>query len=500
MSRLNRKSDDFVLPEKQANNKSVSTGSAEHVEGRRSTKRKEGQLDTGQTQGWETVQRKLELLHQKARGDKKLRFNSIMHHVWNPLVLLRAYQNIKSSASAGVDGQTYDDYGANLNENLAKLSERLRQGGYHAKPVRRVYIPKADGKRRPLGIPVHEDKIVQRAVTMVLNTIYEADFQGFSYGFRPKRSQHQALDALYAGLMTRRVRWILDADIENFFGQVDHDWLIRFMQHRIADSRILRLIVKWLKAGIMVKGILTQAEEGTPQGGSISPLLANIYLHYVMDLWTQQWRTKKAQGELIIVRYADDAVLGFQHNMDCERYLAELKDRLAQFGLSLNLQKTRLLEFGRYAIPNRANRGEGKPETFDFLGFTHICGKTLQGNFTIIRHTIKKRLRTKVLLIKEELRKRMHMRIADTGKWLTRVLAGHYRYYGVSGNLDTMEQFRYQILVRWFSILKRRSQQRTLKWTDMDKIARQWLPRPKVYHDHPLERFGVITQGRSRMR
>lgn len=284
-----------------------------------------------------------------------------------------------------------------------------------------MYIPKVDGNRRPLGIPVLEDKIVQRAVTMLLKTIYEVDFQGFSYGFRPKRSQHQALDALYAGLMTRRVRWILDADIENFFGRVDHDWLIGFMQHRIADSRILRLIVKWLKAGIMEKGILTQAEECTPQGGSILPLWANIYLHYVMDLWTQQWRTKKAQGELVIVRYA---VLGFQQNMDCERYLADLKERFAQFGLSLNLQQTRLLEFGRYAIPNRANRGEGKPETFDILGFTHICGKTLQGNFTIIRHTIKKRLRTKVLLIKEELRKRMHMRIANTGKWLTRVLAG----------------------------------------------------------------------------
>ena len=500
MSNRDRKSDGPIVPRKQSNKELASTDSAENVEGRGSTKRKERQLDTGQTQRWVTVQSKLALLHQKARGDKRLRFNALMHHVWNPVVLEHAYRNIKGSASPGIDGQTYVSYGAKLSENLANLSERLRRGGYKAKPVRRVYIPKSDGKKRPLGIPVLEDKIVQRAVTMVLNTIYEADFQGFSYGFRPRRSQHQALDALYVGLMTRRVRWILDADIQNFFGQVNHEWLIRFMEHRIADTRILRLILKWLKAGVMEEGVITQAEEGTPQGGSISPLLANIYLHYVVDLWTQQWRKKKAQSEMVIVRYADDTVMGFQFKQDADSYLAGLKERLAQFGLSLHAEKTRMLEFGRYAAMNRKDRGQGKPETFDFLGFTHICGKNRRGEFTIIRHTIKKRMRAKVLQIKRELNKRMHSKIPETGVWLISVLNGYYRYYGVSGNTATLAQFRHQVFMRWFNVLKRRSQRRTLTWKDMSRFAKQWLPLPKVYHAHPLERFGVITQGRSRMR
>lgn len=304
---------------------------------------------------------------------------------------------------------------------------------------------------------------------MVLNAIYEADFLGFSYGFRPKRSQHQALDALYAGVMIRKVSWIVDADIQDFFGTVNHEWVIRFMEHRVADRRIIRLIQKWLKAGVMEERSLTYAEEGTPQGGSISPLIANIYLHYVLDLWTQQWRQKRAKGQVVVVRYADDAVVGFQHKWEAQRYLTELKERLAKFGLSLNEQKTRMLEFGMYAASRRRERGMGKPETFDFLGFTHICGKSRKGKFTIIRYTIKKRMREKVLSIKEELRRRMHRKVSETGKWLSSVLRGYFQYHGISGNIGTLGQLRYQILKRWFRILKRRSQQRRLNWSDMSR-------------------------------
>lgn len=494
MNKAGRKSDDLIVPKKQVNKETVQTGSAESVEGRGSTKGKEHRINTGQTQSWEAVQNKLMLLHQKAKVDKKLRFSSLMHHVWNPETLKRAYQNIKGSAAAGVDGQTYTEYGKTLEENLANLSERLKRGGYRAKPVRRAFINKRDGKQRPLGVPVLEDKIVQRASSLVLNAIYEADFLGFSYGFRPKRSQHQALDAVQAGVMTRKINWILDVDIQNFFGKVDHDWIIKFMEHRVADPRIMRLIRKWLKAGVMEDGVLTYAEEGTPQGGSISPLIANIYLHYVFDLWTQQWRQKKAKGQVVIVRYADDAILGFQNKWEADNYLMELKERLVKFRLALNEEKTRMLEFGRYASSRRKERGMGKPGTFDFLGFTHICGKTRKGEFKIIRYTIKKRMREKVLNIKQELRKRMHREISETGKWLSSVLSGYYRYHGVSGNIGTLDHFRYQILIRWFRILRRRSQQRTLNWDRMSKIAKQWLPTPRVYHTiHPLKQLGVIT-------
>ena len=493
MTKMDRKSDNSVVPVKGPNKGITKERPAEAVEGRELAKRKQMRHNTGQTQSWETVQSKLQLLHRKAKEDKQQRFSSLMHHVWNPVTLKQAYFSIESSAAAGVDGKTYKMYGEQLEQNLTDLSDRLKQRSYRAKPVRRVYIPKGNNQKRPLGIPVLEDRIVQKAVTIVLNAIYEADFLGFSYGFRSKRSQHQALDALYAGLMVRKVRWVLDSDIQNFFGTVNHEWMIKFIKHRIADTRVIRLIQKWLNAGVLEAGIITYAEEGTPQGGNISPLMANIYLHYVFDLWTQNWRQTKAQSEVIVVRYADDTVLGFQFQTDAEQYSHALNQRLNKFGLKLNEEKTRLIEFGRYATTNRSNRNAGKPETFTFLGFTHMCGTTRNGKFTIIRHTIKSRMRSKVQIIKEALRIRMHQKTVVTGKWLRTVLLGHYRYFGVSGNMQSMEQFRFQLLRHWLHMLRRRSQQRKFTWKQMDYLALKWLPCPKIYHLHPLERIGVIT-------
>ena len=294
--------------------------------------------------------------------------------------LLRwSFHQLKRRAAAGIDGVTWDQYEADLESNLADLHGRVQRGAYRAKPSRRQYIPKPDGRQRPLGIAALEDKIVQRAVVEMLNAIYETDFLGFSYGFRPGRSQHQALDALAIAIYRKKVNWILDADIRAFFDSISQEWLIRFLEHRIADRRLLRLIGKWLKAGVLEDGRLLTVERGTPQGAVISPLLANIYLHYVYDLWVHHWRRRLAQGEVIVVRYADDIVVGFQYRADAERFLDELRQRLEEFGLELHPEKTRIIEFGRFAHANRQARGLGKPETFAFLGFTHICGRTREG-------------------------------------------------------------------------------------------------------------------------
>ena len=423
-----------------------------------------------------------------------MKFTALMHHVYDIDMLRWCYLEIKRNAAPGVDKETWASYGEGLEENLRSLAVRLKNGAYKAKPVRRVYIPKADGKQRPLGVTALEDKIAQRAVVAVLNTIYEADFVGFSYGFRPKRSQHQALDALYVGMSSKRGGYILDADIRDFFNKIDREWLVKFIEHRVADKRIVRLIQKWLNAGVLEEGKIIFNEQGTPAGSSASPLLANIFLHYVYDLWVQQWRKQKARGDVIVVRFADDTVVGFQYESDAIQFQEELKKRLQKFGLELHPEKTRLIEFGRYAAERREKRNEGKPETFSFLGFTHICGKTRkEGKFMIVRQTIKKRIHAKIKEVKEELAKRMHDPVQEVGQWLRAVVTGHYRYYGVPGNYEAMSYFRHLISRSWSHSLRRRSQKGNITWVKMIKMINQWLPKPQIYHKYPKERMGVKT-------
>jgi group II intron reverse transcriptase/maturase len=436
----------------------------------------------------------LERVRQAAKGDKKWRFTALLHHIYNLYTLRRSYFSLKKEAAAGVDGETWRHYGETLEANLQDISERLQRGAYRAKPVRRVYIPKADGRQRPLGVPTLEDKIVQRAAVEVLNAIYETDFLGFSYGFRPGRSQHQALDALYTGLLTRKVNWVLDLDIRGFFDGISHEWLVKFVEHRIADRRVVRLIQKWLNAGVLEDGKRIRVEEGTPQGGSASPLLANVYLHYVFDLWVQAWRRKRARGDVIVVRFADDIVVGFQVRSDAERFWAELTERFRKFQLELHPEKTRLLEFGPFAVENREKRGEGKPETFNFLGFTHICGrKRSNGRFTVLRQTIRKRLQAKLSEVKAELERRMHAPIPEVGQWLRSVVGGHLRYYGVPMNEPALHIFRFQTGGLWHRALSRRSQNARIRWDRMRRLINRWLPPVRIYHDYPLRRMGVVT-------
>jgi len=354
-----------------------------------------------------------------------------------------------------------------------------------------VFIPKADGRQRPLGVTALEDKLVQRATVEVLNAIYETDFIGFSYGFRAGRSQHNALDALYTGLLTRKVNWVLDLYIRGFFVAIDHGWLVKFVEHRIADRRVVRLIQKWLNAGVLEDGTRTRSEQGTPQGGSASPLLANIYLHYVFDLWVQRWRRTQARGDVIVVRYADDAVVGFQYESDARRFHAELAERFSKFALELHPDKTRLIEFGRFAAENRKRRGEGRPETFDFLGFTHICGRTRKGWFTVLRQTMGQRIRRKLLDLKQELRLCMHRPVSEVGAWLRSVLVGHYRYYGVPNNRYALSRFWHEVVRLWFWVLRRRSQRTRITWERMGRLAMRWLPNPRVMHPYPSQRLRV---------
>lgn len=485
-----RKSDIPVVP-KKSSNKPDKMG-AEKMEGRGVPKENKRQQNMLRTLRRESVLSKLQLIHQKAKADKKMKFTALMHHIYNIDMLRLSYLEIKKNAAPGVDQETWTSYGKDLEENLQALSDKLKCGAYRAKPVRRVYIPKADGKQRPLGVTALEDKVVQRATVAVMNTIYEADFKAFSYGFRPKRSQHQALDALHEGISTRKVNYVFDADIRDFFNKINREWLIKFIEHRIADKRVVRLIQKWLNAGILEEGKIIYNDQGTPQGSSASPLFANVFLHYVYDLWIQQWRKRKARGEVIVVRFADDTVVGFQYESDAIRFQEELKERLQEFGLELHPDKTRLIEFGRFAAENRKKRKEGKPETFTFLGFTHICGKRRKdGKFAILRHTIKKKMRAKISEIKEELRKRMHDPIQEVGKWLKAVVTGHYQYYGVPGNIAAMSDFRNLISQRWFHALKRRGQKGLMTWNKLTKLIDRWLPKPRICHKYPNERIGV---------
>lgn len=442
----------------------------------------------------------VERIRQAACRDRKEQFTALWHHVYDLDRLRAAYLGLKREAAPGIDGETWRHYGEDRERNLQDLSERLKSGAYRAKPVRRAYIPKPDGKQRPLGVTVLEDKIVQRALVEVINGIYETDFLGFSYGFRPGRSPHDALNALMAGIMTRKVSWVLDADIRGYFDSIDHEWLVKFVQHRITDKRVIRHIRKWLQAGVMEQGIKFLPEEGVPQGGSVSPLLANIYLHYVLDLWADQWRRKQANGEMIIVRYADDFIIGFQHREEAIRFLEALRERFKRFRLELNADKTRLLEFGRFAAEGRAKRGQGKPETFDFLGFTHSCGRTRNGKFVVNRRSMRKRIRGKLKELKVELRRRLHNPVPEIGQWLRVVLLGHYRYYGVPGNSSKMEAFWYHVSLLWYKTLQRRSQRHGLNWERMNRFISRWLPRPGIYHPYPdLGRY-VITRGRSPVR
>ena len=485
-----RKSDKSIVSKKSPNK--LDNVRAEEMEKRGLPEENKRQQNMLRTQRREGVLNELQLIHQRAKTDKKMRFTTLMHHIYNVDMLRCAYSEIKKDAAPGIDRETWSSYGKDLEENLQDLSRRLKNGAYRAKPVRRVYIPKADGKQRPLGITALEDKIVQRAAVAVMNAVYEADFVGFSYGFRPGRSQHQALDALYVGITSKKVNYVYDADIRDFFNKINREWLVKFIEHRIADRRILRLIQKWLNAGILEEGKIIYNEQGTPQGSSASPVLANVFLHYVYDLWIQQWRKQKAEGDVIVVRFADDTVVGFQYESDAKRFQENLKERLLKFGLELHPLKTRLIEFGRFAAKDRKRRGEGKPETFTFLGFTHICGKTKEkGKFTIWRQTIKKKMRAKIREIKEELRKRMHNSIQEIGQWLKAVVIGHYRYYGVPGNYEAMNKFRHIISQRWKQTLERRSQKGNITWEKMGMLIDRFLPQPRTYHKYPFERMGV---------
>jgi group II intron reverse transcriptase/maturase len=431
-------------------------------------------------------------VRQVAKRDRNARFTALLHHV-SPGRLRAAYWAIRPQAAPGVDGVTWADYGQDLEANLLDLHERVQSGGYRAKPSRRAYIPKADGRLRPLGIAALEDKIVQRALVEVLNAVYEVDFRGFSYGFRPGRSPHDALDALAVGIERKRVNWVLDADIRDFFGQLDRAWLRRFLQHRIADQRVLRLIDKWLAAGVIEDGQWSATEEGSPQGASVSPLLANVYLHYVLDLWADWWRRCHARGDVIIVRWADDFIVGFEHEQDARRFLAELRERFAKFGLELHPDKTRLIEFGRRRVVRNRARGGGKPETFDFLGFTHICAKAKNGRFWLRRITISKRMRAKLREVGDQLKHRRHQPIPELGRWLAAVVRGHVAYYAVPGNTDAVRAFRDQVARHWYQALRRRSQRRRINWERMGRISRRWLPRARVMHPFPEVRLAART-------
>jgi RNA-directed DNA polymerase len=502
MSHRRGKSDRGVIPKKLPNKAAGATpAAAEAVEERL---RAEGnavqQRMSRRSRRVYDMQTALEGIRQTARGRRKAKFTTLMHHIYQVERLEAAYYALKRDAAAGVDGQTWHSYGSNLQANLRDLSDRLGRGGYRPQPVKRAYIDKADGSKRPLGVPALEDKIVQRAAAEVLGAIYEQDFKGFSYGFRPGKSAHNALDAVAVGVTRKKVNFVLDADISKFFDTIEHDWLIRFIEHRVADARVVRLIKKWLHAGVLEDGQVWRSEQGTVQGGSISPLLANIYLHYVLDLWTEQWRGRHARGDMIIVRYADDWVAGFQYRGDAERFAREVAQRLEQFGLTLHAGKTRLIEFGRFARDNRRRRGQGKPETFDFLGFTHCCGTTRKGKFMVLRLTSAKRLRAKLHAVKDELRKRMHRPIAEQGQYLRAVVAGHARYYGVPCNGARLQAFRFQVGRLWHRTLCRRSQAKHLPWKRMRKLLAHWVPSPRICHPYPSERLIVTTQGKSRMR
>jgi group II intron reverse transcriptase/maturase len=491
------KSDEAVVPEKQPNKEGLS--SAEAVEERALPEGNGGQTAAVRTQRRVTASNGLTAVRRAARQSKRERFTALLHHITVDL-LKRSYHALKRDAACGIDGVTWQVYGENLEDKLKDLHDRVHRGSYRARPARRTYIPKPDGTERPLSIWCLEDKIVQQAVVFILEAIYEEDFVGFSYGFRPGRGQHDALDALHVGIYRRRVNWVLDADIQSFFDAMSHQWIIRFLEHRIADKRILRLIVKWLKVGITEDGRVTRSSRGAPQGAVISPILANLYLHYVFDLWAHRWR-RKMTGDVIVIRYADDTIVGFQHEREARAFLHDLHERMRKFELALHPDKTRLIRFGRHAAKQRQELGEGKPETFDFLGFTHFCTRSRKrGTFVIGRKTVKKRMIATLRSIKMELRRRLHDPIAKTGAWLKQVLQGHLNYFAVSGNDPSLWWFYKEVRWRWLKTLKRRSQKAYLNWETFTRLTNRYFPPVRILHPQPCHRFDANTRGRSPVR
>jgi len=486
-------SDGPIVPGKRAN-KGGTPPLAESVEGRGTAEGNAFRLTTYRTQSRKGVSIELEGVRRVASRDKEVRFTSLLHHVTKSLLGV-SYQALNPAAVPGVDEMTWEEYGRGLEDRIKDLHHRVQSGTYRAQPSKRIYLPKPDGRQRPIGIAALEDKIVQQAIRTVLEQIYEEDFLGFSYGFRPARSQHNALDALTMAIRYRKVNWVLDADIRGFFDNINHEWLIKFLEHRIADKRVIRLVKKWLRAGVSEDGEWSRTTIGTPQGAVISPLLANVFLHYVMDLWIHQWRRRYASGDVIVVRYADDFVIGFQYRGDAERCLRELGSRMQKFGLTLHPEKTRLIEFGRFAAPNRNRRGEGKPETFNYLGFTHCCGTTRRGAYKIARITVAKRMGAKLREIKAELRKQMHAPIHVQGQWLRRVVQGWLQYHAVPGNYARLEQFCTAVSRLWYWTLRRRSHKARTRWnwTRLRPHLKRWFPKVQILHPYPEQRFRPLT-------
>ena len=495
---VDEKSDNVIVPTKSSNKEGWP--SAETMEGRTLPEGNRQQTTVDRTQSRVTTSSGLLSVRQAAQARKDVRFSALLHHI-DVELLEQSYFALKQKAAPGIDGVSWQAYGEGLSNSLNDLHQRIHRGSYRAKPARRTMIPKADGSERSLSILCLEDKIVQQAVVYVLEAIYEPEFLGFSYGFRVGRSQHDALDALSAGIYRLRVNWVLDADIQGFFDAMEHDWILRFLQHRIADKRLLRLITKWLKVGTIHEGRHERSSRGTPQGAVISPILANVYLHYAFDLWANRWRQEKASGDVLMIRYADDLVLGFEYEGEARAFLAEMRERLQMFGLTLHPEKTRLIQFGRRAINDRKRQGLGKPETFDFLGFTHFCTHSRkQGAFVIGRKTIRKRMRARLQFIKQELRRRMHASIYETGMWLRRVLQGYLNYFAVSGNLRSLYVFFTQVRWYWLRALRRRSQKGYLSWKAFERRTTRFFPPIRLLHPHPAGRFDARTRRRSPVR
>ena len=481
-------SDSAIVAAKPTN--AAERSAAEAVEPRAGTEGNAGEPGTGRMPSRGTVAQGLARIRQTARERRKEKFTALLHHV-STEHLAEAYSELKRDAAAGVDGLAWATYEVDLERRLEDLHGRVHRGAYRPQPARRVYIPKPDGRRRPLAVAALEDKIVQRATAAVLNAIYEEDFLGFSYGFRPGRGAHDAMDALIVGISRKKVNFILDADICSFFDTVNQEWLIRFVEHRVGDRRIIRLIRKWLKAGVLEDGVVSVSDRGTGQGAVISPLLANIYLHYALDLWAERWRRREATGDMIIVRYADDFIIGFEHESDARRFLEAMRERLGEFALSLHPEKTRLIEFGRFAAENRKRRGLGKPETFTFLGFTFICGKSRRGKFLVERKPRRDRMRAKLRSIKGELRRRRHQSIPAQGKWLQQVTAGYFNYFAVPTASRAIGAFRHHVCELWLRALRRRGQKDHTSWERITQLAAAWLPQPRITHPWPSERFAV---------